>query len=176
MTDGGLDYTFECIGNVKTMVFKSFFILYNGKSISDQFPLNHKDYSRTSTAASLSSCWSHQRNIFILPACCFGVSSPWLGGVSDHWRSSFWCWDLHKTIPAGDWKSLEGNCFWRWVQSPFGVWQGTGGLRRDFYQRAKYKFYFRFKCILPVPFSVLWRSVGSLIDLFYWPIKKLPFI
>jgi len=29
MTDGGLDYTFECIGNVKTMVSEIKYISYN---------------------------------------------------------------------------------------------------------------------------------------------------
>lgn len=28
MTDGGLDYTFECVGNVNTMVRQIFFLFY----------------------------------------------------------------------------------------------------------------------------------------------------
>ena len=105
LTDGGVDYSFECIGNVSVMraalecchkvsilvAISDFFLVYQPFEVKYPFsPLTDLSFVRTSVG---------------------------LGNLCHCWCGCFWPGDFHTAIPACDWPCLEGNSFRR-LQEP----------------------------------------------------------
>lgn len=89
LTDGGLDYTFECVGNVHTMV--SWY-----HSFSEKWETDAKFFSESG----------------------IGVCPQRMGNFGDRrsgWSRSR---NQHSTVPAGNRSCLERNCL-RWLEVPW---------------------------------------------------------
>ena len=111
LTDGGLDYSFECIGNVSVM--------------RAALECCHK----VSIPIAISGCCSLCLNciLFIQPFestisfpftySNLGCTPVGLGNLCHRWCRCFWPGDCHTAIPARYWPCLEGNSFW-WLQEP----------------------------------------------------------
>lgn len=89
MTDGGVDYSFECVGNVAIMV------------------------SVTGGGASLGSVTDLDVVSLSVAEGSFGGLPQRMGHQRDHRRGCSRTRDQHPTLPAGDRTHLERHCFRR---------------------------------------------------------------
>jgi len=94
LTDGGVDYSFECIGNVSVM--------------RAALECCHKVTFSLSIAHSIREVECAPNLLELLPG---------LGDVGNSWCGSIRAGDLHSSFPIGNRSCLERNSFW-WFQEP----------------------------------------------------------
>lgn len=129
-TDGGLDYTFECVGNVQTMVGRR-------EGRGQEVEVAHVSCATVPILV----CWPSPP-----PAFSSGGVSQRVGRIHHYWCGRCWnrsactalivhisatrsppvveplytgacvcvCRNLHASLPAGDWAHMERNSLWRW--------------------------------------------------------------
>lgn len=131
MTDGGVDYSFECIGNVQIMVRLPYFYLMAG--IPDYIPVFFfsfiivckRKYNHCLVLIVLSRLYrcyiklfskvcvdSGRINVSVLESRSGGLPQR-MGGERHHRRGRSRTGDRHPSIPAGDRPSVEGHCLRR---------------------------------------------------------------
>lgn len=98
MTDGGVDYSFECIGNVSIM--------------RAALECCHKVTS-SKICFRIMQCHNPAFEDAEILVCLVGV-----GNISHRGCRSIWSRNLNPPISAGDRSCLEGHSFW-WFQEPF---------------------------------------------------------
>ena len=79
LTDGGLDYTFECIGNVKTMVCNN--VLYSMEIFFKVFPVTFEKSASRNQASQICIRYLVSFTGFVCPwktvDFCFSPEKPW---------------------------------------------------------------------------------------------------